>query len=105
MSLHLCTFSIVGVSYAPGETRNLSAGDQLELTHEKLNQHDDKALRIDYGGMKYGYVPRPWNEALLALMDLGFTLSLTCVADGKNQISLDATLPEGLEFDPELPAA
>jgi hypothetical protein len=44
-------------------------GDRLELHRERDNAYDTNAVRVEWRGMKLGYVPRRENAALAWAMD------------------------------------
>jgi len=52
----------------------LNPGDALELVREPDNPHDANAVRVDWRGLKLGYVPRSENGALAWAMDRGESL-------------------------------
>ena len=52
----------------------LNPGDALELVREPDNLHDANAVRVDWRGLKLGYVPRRENGALAWAMDRGESL-------------------------------
>lgn len=54
-----------------GEMRE---GDALELVREPDNAHDPRAVRVEWHGIKLGYVPRRENEAVARLLDRGSRL-------------------------------
>ena len=49
-------------------------GDALELVREQDNPHDPNAVRVDWRGLKLGYVPRRQNGALAWGLDRGTPL-------------------------------
>jgi hypothetical protein len=49
----------------------LRVGDALALTREADNAHDSNAVRVDWQGIKLGYLPRSENRAVAAAMDGG----------------------------------
>ena len=55
--------------------RDMRAGDALALSREPDNPHDPKAIRVDWQGVKLGYVPRAQNAAVAWAMDRGERLS------------------------------
>jgi hypothetical protein len=55
--------------------RDMRAGDALDLAREPDNPHDPKAIRVDWHGVKLGYVPRAQNAAVAWAMDRGERLS------------------------------
>ena len=70
---------IAGTSYLDLSTIEpvLRAGDELTLSREPDNEHDNLAIQIlTASGAHLGYVPRAKNEPLARLMDAGkFLLS------------------------------
>ena len=46
-------------------------GDRLSLVREANNEHDAKAIRVEWRGQKLGYLPRAENRAVAAAMDNG----------------------------------
>ena len=61
--------------YDGGEVlRGLKPGDRLELVREPDNQYDANAVRVEWRGVKLGYVPRRDNAAVARQMDHGATL-------------------------------
>lgn len=73
----LQTFPVAGFQYYHGESLwpQLAANQRLILIREPDNSHDKRAVRIDWQGLKLGYVPRDDNAAISQLMDRGETLS------------------------------
>jgi hypothetical protein len=49
----------------------LQVGDPLALIREPENPHDARAVRVEWRGVKLGYLPRAENEAVSAAMDRG----------------------------------
>uniref|UniRef100_UPI00321F6C7A HIRAN domain-containing protein n=1 Tax=Methylocaldum sp. TaxID=1969727 RepID=UPI00321F6C7A len=47
----------------------LRSGDRLALIREPGNRHDAKAVRIEWEGLKLGYLPRHENHAVAQLLD------------------------------------
>ena len=67
-----------GVEYFAGE---LKAGQSVRLTREPKNPHDAGAiLARDARGRRLGYVPKPSNPILAALMDAGKRVEATLLA-------------------------
>lgn len=61
--------------YAGVETwREMRAGDRLQLVREPDNPYDANAVRVEWRGMKLGYVPRRDNAAVARQMDRGTAL-------------------------------
>lgn len=57
------TASVAGISFAVKENPNLKtleikSGEKLSVTAEPENTYDPKAIRLEYHGIKIGYVPR-----------------------------------------------
>ena len=99
--MYLCSFHIAGNKWAPGDFHNLDAGDEFDVVPEPDNPHDDKALRCDYGGVKYGYIPRPINEIFIVMIEqfgVGFTLRVK--ERGKGVVLVDMEKPD--ESEPSL---
>lgn len=53
---------------------DLHVGDRLNLVREPDNQHDSRAIRVEWRGQKLGYVPRRENADIARLMDNGARL-------------------------------
>lgn len=53
----------------------LAVGDALTLIHERDNPHDGLGVRIEWNGVKLGYVPRPENADIAARLMLGEPLA------------------------------
>ena len=61
--------------YDGGEVlRDLKPGDRLELVREPDNPYDANAVRVEWRGVKLGYVPRRDNAAVARQMDRGAKL-------------------------------
>lgn len=54
--------------------RDLKPGDRLELVREPDNPYDANAVRVEWRGVKLGYVPRRDNAAVARQMDRGAAL-------------------------------
>lgn len=69
--------SVAGFQYGRGEEvfDALCVGDALSLVREPDNPHDPRAIRIDWNGIKLGYVPRADNARLARLLDRGGTVT------------------------------
>lgn len=67
---------LAGFQYHHGKAvwAEIQAGDALTLTREADNFYDDKAIRVDWRGLKLGYVPRRENADIARLMDNGAKL-------------------------------
>ena len=53
---------------------HMRAGDRLELVREPDNPYDASAVRVEWRGVKLGYVPRRDNAAVARQMDRGAPL-------------------------------
>lgn len=64
---------LAGFKYYAGEALwdELREGDALTLIREPDNEHDTKAIRVEWRGQKLGYLPRAQNQAVSAAMDAG----------------------------------
>ncbi|MBI3043267.1 MAG: HIRAN domain-containing protein [Betaproteobacteria bacterium] len=54
--------------------REMKAGDRLELVREPDNPYDANAVRVEWRGVKLGYVPRRDNAAVARQLDRGAAL-------------------------------
>ncbi|MGD9889332.1 MAG: HIRAN domain-containing protein [Halothiobacillaceae bacterium] len=68
---------VAGFQYHAGSNliHQLEPGQMLELVREPDNPHDPLAVRMDWQGHKLGYVPRPANAPLAAMLDNKQTLA------------------------------
>ncbi len=64
---------LAGFQYHAGTDlwERLRVGDALALIREPENPHDFRAVRVEWQGVKLGYLPRAENEAVAAAMDRG----------------------------------
>ncbi len=64
---------LAGFQYYAGEDlwAQMKEGDRLTLVREPDNEHDARAVRVDWQGHKLGYLPRLENGAVAAEMDRG----------------------------------
>jgi len=64
---------LAGFKYHAGESlwHEMREGDRLSLVREADNEHDAKAIRVEWRGQKLGYLPRAENRAVAAAMDNG----------------------------------
>lgn len=64
---------VAGFQYHQGESiwSLLTPGAPLGLVREPNNQYDPRAVRIEFDGIKIGYVPRAENSTIAHLMDSG----------------------------------
>lgn len=67
---------LAGFQYYSGKRvwAELHEGDVLELVREPQNSYDPRAVRVEWHGIKLGYVPRRDNEDVARLMDRGARL-------------------------------
>lgn len=72
--------------YAGGEAlRELKPGDRLELVREPANPYDVNAVRVEWRGVKLGYVPRRDNAAVARQMDRGVALAARLAGARQNR--------------------
>lgn len=64
---------LAGFQYYAGEAQwtEMRPGDALVLVREPDNPHDANAVRVEWRGLKLGYLPRAENRAVAAEMDRG----------------------------------
>ncbi len=64
---------LAGFQYYAGESlwRKMREGDKLDLVREPDNAHDAHAVRVEWRGVKLGYLPRAENRSVAAEMDRG----------------------------------
>lgn len=64
---------LAGFQYYAGSARwdEMKVGDELGLVREPDNPHDRNAVRVEWRGVKLGYLPRAENRAVAAEMDRG----------------------------------
>lgn len=67
---------LAGFQYHHGKQRwmDMQAGDALTLVREPGNAYDTQAIRVDWRGLKLGYVPRRENADIARMMDNGAKL-------------------------------
>ena len=72
--------------YGGGEVlRDLKPGDRLELVREPANPYDANAVRVEWRGVKLGYVPRRDNAAVARQMDRGVALEARLAGARQNR--------------------
>ncbi len=54
--------------------QRMTVGDRLQLVREPDNPYDANAVRVEWHGVKLGYVPRRDNAAVARQMDRGAVL-------------------------------
>lgn len=64
---------LAGFQYHAGTElwSEMREGDALSLVREADNEHDARAVRVEWRGRKLGYLPRKENRAVSAAMDGG----------------------------------
>ena len=61
--------------YEAGEAwQHIAVGDRLQLVREGDNPYDANAVRVEWRGLKMGYVPQRDNAAVARQMDRGTVL-------------------------------
>ncbi|MCX8018561.1 MAG: HIRAN domain-containing protein [Rhodocyclaceae bacterium] len=67
---------LAGFQYYAGEMRweELKVGDPLALVREPDNRFDPRAVRVEWRGVKLGYLPRAENEAVAQALDQGLAV-------------------------------
>ena len=70
---HFNHFNIAGFTYYEGALvfGELKTGAELQLAFEPGNRYDPKAVVIQYGAHKLGYIPRTHNDAIAKLLEMG----------------------------------
>ena len=73
---------VAGFQYHHGESlwSRLTPGVPLGLVREPNNPYDPRAVRIEFDGVKIGYVPRAENATIAHLMDSGHHVSASILA-------------------------
>jgi hypothetical protein len=69
----------------PEVFRELRAGDRLQLVREPDNPYDANAVRVEWRGVKLGYVPRRDNAAVARQLDHGNALEARVAAVRENR--------------------
>lgn len=64
---------LAGFQYHAGKILwdEMREGDPLSLIREPHNRHDPQAIRVEWRGVKLGYLPRSDNPLVAAAMDRG----------------------------------
>lgn len=78
--------------------RHMAVGDRLQLVRETDSPYDANAVRVDWRGVKLGYVPRRDNAAVARQMDRGAALEarVASVRENRNRsvrIELEVVAP------------
>lgn len=91
---------LAGFQYYAGKKvwHELHEGDTLVLVREADNIHDAQAIRVEWHGIKLGYVPRRENAAVARMLDNGtpMTARITRLTKSRNpwqRILFDVYVP------------
>lgn len=91
---------LAGFQYHAGKALwpQLRVGDALTLVREPDNEHDARAVRVEWQGRKIGYVPRRENADVARLMDGGQRLAaritrLAEVRDPWSRVRFEILIP------------
>jgi hypothetical protein len=98
--VHLATIQPAGVKYhcGVGYAADIRGGDRFELSWEPDNEYDSQALRIMHEArgasgkptlVSVGHIPRPLNQALLALLRAGFELHIFAPRNGELLVHIE----------------
>ena len=70
---------IVGLYYAGSEklVSQLPSGTKLQLIPEPKNNFDRSAIRVEYGGLHLGYIPKSENKKLISLLQARLGIQTT----------------------------
>ena len=65
--------------------KQIQAGDELSLTHDKSNQFDKFAVRVSYidedgDAWQIGWIPKGQNETIARLLEAGTELTACVIA-------------------------
>jgi hypothetical protein len=63
----------------------MAVGNRLQLVREPHNPYDANAVRVEWRGVKLGYVPRRDNAAVARQLDRGTTLEARVAALRENR--------------------
>jgi len=83
-------FNIAGVQYSDYQLAStIKAGDSLKLIWEKANKFDPNAIRIEWKGIKLGYVPSKgkYQTMLHDYRKMDFKIECKVVSVNKNNPS------------------
>ena len=79
---------LAGFQYYAGKAMwdEMHEGDTLTLVREPDNVHDARAVRVEWRGIKLGYVPRRDNAAVARMLDAGTPMnaSITRLTKSRN---------------------
>lgn len=91
---------LAGFQYHAGREvwDELRVGDALSLTREPDNPYDAQAVRVDWRGLKLGYVPRRENVDVARFLDRGLALTarISRLAESRDpwqRVRFDVFLP------------
>lgn len=91
---------LAGFQYHAGKAvwPELKVGDALALVREPDNPYDARAVRVDWHGLKLGYVPRRENADVARLLDNGQPLvaRISRLAEGRDpwsRVRFEIVLP------------
>ena len=73
-TIKLSTLRVAGLRYGACADSRFIPGETLTLVREPHNSHDPWAVRIDYRGLKVGYIPRTHSRIVASLIDGGYRL-------------------------------
>jgi len=98
---------LAGFQYHAGKAvwPELRVGDALTLAREPDNPYDARAVRVDWHGLKLGYVPRRENADVARLLDNGQPLiaRISRLAEGRDpwsRVRFEIVLPVAAEGTP-----
>lgn len=91
---------LAGFQYHQGKAlwHEMKVGDRLDLIREPDNKYDARAVRVEWRGLKLGYVPRRENADISRLMDNGARIEakitrLTESRDPWQRVRFEIVLP------------
>lgn len=88
--LQLAIVKIVGMRYFVHTDfcAAFLAGDIIKLRPEPSNHIDNRAIEVIWGSRKVGYVPRPLNQAIFALIEAGYDIKAEVTGNGEERITI-----------------
>ncbi len=100
---------LAGFQYHHGKSlwADMKVGDHLALIREPANAYDPRAIRVEWHGVKLGYVPRRENADIARLMDNGAKIEaritrLTESRDPWQRVRFELLVPVQPSAEPEL---